>query len=87
MQRHYPGQDRRRLPGRNPGKYCDYQNENIEIQLMNENELAGFLELIANLVIQKQLSGQEADALVRLCSLQKQILISIQNKKEFENWT
>jgi len=62
-------------------------NENIEFELMNENELAGFLELIANLVIQKQLSGQEADALVRLVNLQKTILKSIQNKKEFESWT
>jgi len=72
---------------KNNSKMNELLNENIEIQLMNENDLAGFLQLIANLVIQKQLSGQEADALVRLCNLQKQILISIQNKKEFENWT
>jgi len=72
---------------KNNSKMNEILNENIEIQLMNENDLAGFLQLIANLVIQKQLSGQEADALVRLCNLQKQILISIQNKKEFENWT
>jgi len=72
---------------KNNSKMNELLNENIEIQLLNENELAGFLQLIANLVIQKQLTGAEADALVRLCSLQKQILISIQNKKEFESWT
>ena len=72
---------------KNNSKINEILKVNLEIQLLNENELAGFLQLIANLVIQKQLSGQEADALVRLCSLQKQILISIQNKKEFENWT
>jgi len=72
---------------KNNSKMNELLNENIEIQLLNENELAGFLQLIANLVIQKQLTGAEADALVRLCNLQKQILISIQNKKEFESWT
>ena len=72
---------------KNNSKMNELLNENIEIQLMNENDLAGFLQLIANLVIQKQLSGQEADALVRLCSLQRDVLKSIQNKKEFENWT
>ncbi|HPI20687.1 MAG TPA: hypothetical protein PKY56_09980 [Candidatus Kapabacteria bacterium] len=72
---------------KNNSKMNEILNENIEIQLMNENELAGFLQLIANLVIQKQLSGQEADALVRLVNLQKTILKSIQNKKEFESWT
>ena len=72
---------------KNNSKMNELLNENIEIQLMNENELAGFLQLIANLVIQKQLSGQEADALVRLCSLQRDVLKSIQNKKEFEKWT
>ena len=72
---------------KNNSKMNELLNENIEIQLLNENELAGFLQLIANLVIQKQLSGQEADALVRLCNLQRDVLKSIQNKKEFESWT
>ncbi len=72
---------------KNNSKMNELLNENIEIQLLNENELAGFLQLIANLVIQKQLTGAEADALVRLCSLQRDVLKSIQNKKEFENWT
>jgi len=72
---------------KNNSKMNEILNENIEIQLMNENELAGFLQLIANLVIQKQLTGAEADALVRLCSLQRDVLKSIQNKKEFESWT
>jgi len=72
---------------KNNSKMNEILNENIEIQLMNENELAGFLQLIANLVIQKQLTGAEADALVRLCNLQRDVLKSIQNKKEFESWT
>lgn len=72
---------------KNNSKMNELLNENIEIQLLNENELAGFLQLIANLVIQKQLTGAEADALVRLCNLQRDVLKSIQNKKEFENWT